>query len=246
MLKISPLYAGSVFVDKSILTAHNNYGITVEVPSIVWLIDGGPELVIVDTSFGPVELMEKWHWPVKRSPEQEITRLLENKNILPAEIGYVIISHLHWDHCWNLGLFKKAKILVQKTELEYAMAPLYFHAWAFDSPSTGREADWHKAKFTVINGDYELFDGLQMLLTPSHTYGDQSILVDRKYLITPDLIPLYENWEGNTLMKHIPSPYYDAKLMAESLNRIDMLVQEQGIEILPSHDFKVFKKLPSY
>ncbi|PSO08613.1 hypothetical protein B9Q04_04645 [Candidatus Marsarchaeota G2 archaeon BE_D] len=242
MLRIYPLNAGSVLVDKSILTAHMNYGIKIEVPSIVWLIEGGPELVIVDTSFGSPELMEQWHWPVKRTPDQEIAKLLENRNITPSEVGTVVISHLHWDHCWNLNLFRKSRIVVQKSELEYAQNPLYFHAWAFDSPSTGRKADWHQAKFTEVDGDYELFDGVRLLLTPSHTYGDQSVLVNQKYLITPDLVPLFENWTGNKLIRHIPPPYYDAKAIAESFRRVESLMETSNVKILPSHDFLVLKE----
>lgn len=241
MLRIYPLNVGSIFVDKSILTAHMNYGTKVEVPSIIWLIEGGPELVLVDTSFGPPQLMKQWHWPVRRTPEQEITNALAKIGISPLEIGIVVISHLHWDHCWNLNLFAKSKIIVQKSELQYALNPLDFHAWAFDSPSTGRKADWHQAHFTVVDGDHELFDGLRLLLTPSHTYGDQSVLVDQKYLITPDLVPLYENWHGNRLMKHIPPPYYDAKAIATSLERVEKLV-DSGVTLLPSHDFNVLRK----
>ncbi len=242
MLRVYPLNAGSVFVDKSILTAHMNYGKEIEVPSIVWLIDGGPELVVVDTSFGPPKLMEQWHWRVKRTQEQEIVRLLESRKISPSDVGTVVISHLHWDHCWNLGLFEKSRIIVQRSELEYARNPLYFHAWAFDSPSTGRKADWHQTKFTEVDGDCEVFDGLQLLLTPSHTYGDQSVLLNQKYLITPDLVPLYENWVGNRLIKHIPSPYYDARAMAESISRVERLVENSGVLLLPSHDFEVLRK----
>lgn len=242
MLEVYPLKAGSLFVDKSILTAHMNYGVKIEVPSIIWLIKGGPELVLVDTSFGPTRQMEQWHWHVRRTVNQELPKVLEAKKVSASEIGTVVISHLHWDHCSNLSLFANSRIIVQKAELEYARSPLDFHAWAYDSPSTGRSVEWHHAKFTEVRGDYELFDGLQLLLTPSHTYGDQSVLVNQEYLITPDLIPLYENWEGNNLARHIPPAYYDARLIAHTFDRIETMIREHDLKLLPSHDLAVLER----
>ena len=41
----------------------------------------------------------------------------------PAEIEWVILTHLHWDHCHNLDQFPKARFLVHSRELDFAPGP---------------------------------------------------------------------------------------------------------------------------
>ena len=35
----------------------------------------------------------------------------------------VILTHLHWDHCQNVDLFRNARVLVHSKELDYARSP---------------------------------------------------------------------------------------------------------------------------
>ena len=41
--------------------------------------------------------------------------------VKPEDIDYVIISHLHHDHAGKIGLFKNAKIIVQRQEMIRAL-----------------------------------------------------------------------------------------------------------------------------
>ena len=51
----------------------------------------------------------------------EALRLL---GICPKEIDTVIMSHLHWDHCYNNHLFPQADFYIQKKEMMSAVCPL--------------------------------------------------------------------------------------------------------------------------
>lgn len=40
--------------------------------------------------------------------------------VAPENIKTVIMTHLHWDHAGNNGLFQNARFYVQQRELDYA------------------------------------------------------------------------------------------------------------------------------
>jgi hydroxyacylglutathione hydrolase len=55
-----------------------------------------PEPVLIDTS--------------SKEAEDELKRNLKELNILPEDIGSIILTHNHWDHIGNINLFHNAKI----------------------------------------------------------------------------------------------------------------------------------------
>ncbi|PSP15613.1 hypothetical protein BRC62_07025 [Halobacteriales archaeon QH_10_67_13] len=122
---VRPLHCGTLRLDKSILTTQVDSGVTVPVPSICYLIEGAPEPILVDTSFGDLERMDRLHpaFQCSRSAGESLTAQLDACGYQPEDIGIVVLSHLHWDHCYNLELFPDATILAQRAEIEYAIAP---------------------------------------------------------------------------------------------------------------------------
>lgn len=240
-VRIYPFDAGTLLVEKSILTPAIDVGVKVVVPSLVYYVDGLDAKILVDTGFENPELMTKLHFSCSQTPDQEIPNLLRRINLTPEDIDIVIATHLHWDHCGNHKLFKNARIIVQREELAYAMAPLPMHLTHFDPPSIGREPFWLNTRFETIDGDKQISKGVQAIFTPGHSYGLQSVVVEtkgRRYVITSDAVPLYENWAGNNFMPHIPPRNYDAKLVSRSLEKIE----EFADFVLPGHDKKVLEK----
>src|SRR5690606_30965331 len=121
--------------------------------------------------------------------------------IKPEEITKIILTHLHWDHCYNLDLFVNAKIYIQRKEIIYAVAPVE------DSPDVRMfgvlpecgKPGWFDGwtQFVRVDGDVEIIPGINVYLTPGHSPGSQCVLVNTKegkYLITGDFCPKYENF----------------------------------------------------
>ena len=86
----------------------------------------------------------------------------------PADIGLVINTHLHFDHCGQNAVFAHAPCYVQRAELARA-------------ERESRELyDWFgfaNARFELLDGDAEILPGLSVLATPGHTAGHQCVLV---------------------------------------------------------------------
>ena len=54
---------------------------------------------------------------------QNIPLLLNKEGIDPAEVQYVFITHLHYDHCSNVRLFPNARFVVSRTGWHLTLDP---------------------------------------------------------------------------------------------------------------------------
>lgn len=238
-MKIIPLHLGTMTVDKSGLTSVKDAGIKIDIPVVAWLIEGGSEMVLVDTGAGDPEWSRKYHNPMVCSHDQRIDRVLEVLGVRPDEIGIVINTHLHWDHCFNNHLFKNSVIYVQREELAYAADPLpkdrrYYEADLGSPP-------YRKALGNIreIEGDVEVIPGVRAVHIPGHTPGMQGVAVETASgtcFIASDAVGLWENWEADP-----PVPgqiYVDLRQVYRSFEKIRRLADF----LLPGHDPRIFEK----
>ena len=113
-------------MDKSTFVHLKDFGVKLESHLIVFLVRGDGVTLLFDS--GPVrpELApSKTHRPMKDHISLE--EGLSSKGVSLEEITGVVLSHLHWDHCYNLELFSGVPIYVQGKEVEHAMNPLPCH-----------------------------------------------------------------------------------------------------------------------
>jgi N-acyl homoserine lactone hydrolase len=120
--------------------------------------------VLVDTGVGgPERLLSDWR-VVNRSAADALAEL----DMTPGDIGLVINTHLHFDHCGQNAVFRHAPHYVQRVELDRARRE-------------SRELyDWFgfmDAQFELLDGDTEVLPGLAVIATPGHTAGHQSVVV---------------------------------------------------------------------
>ena len=120
--------------------------------------------VLVDTGVGgPQRVLDDW-----RVVNRSVADALADYDMSPADIGLVINTHLHFDHCGQNAVFKHAPAYVQRAELG----------------RTRREAaelyEWFgfmNARFELLDGDAEVLPGLEVIATPGHTEGHQCVVV---------------------------------------------------------------------
>jgi len=130
--------------------------------------------VLVDTGVGgPQQVLDDWR-VVNRSAADALAEL----DMTPADIGLVINTHLHFDHCGQNTVFPHAACYVQRAELARAKR---------ESPELYDWFDFMNATFELLDGDAEILPGLAVIATPGHTAGHQSVVV-RSADGTPDLL----------------------------------------------------------
>jgi glyoxylase-like metal-dependent hydrolase (beta-lactamase superfamily II) len=147
-------------------------------------------------------------------------------------VDIIIHTHLHNDHCENDGLCPNAEIYVQQAELDFFRNPHPIDHRYYSDVLDG-------VNLKAIEGDTEIVDGIEVLFTPGHTPGGQSVVIDTeagKAVIT-GLCCNSENFPagGGVIC---PGVHINAIEAYESMKRI----REVADLIIPLHDLEVGRK----
>ena len=120
--------------------------------------------VLVDTGVGgPQHVLDDW-----RVVNRSVADALAELDLSPADIGLVINTHLHFDHCGQNAVFKHAPFYVQRAELNRMRR---------DSADLYEWFGFMNARFELLDGDAEVLPGLEVIATPGHTEGHQCVVV---------------------------------------------------------------------
>jgi N-acyl homoserine lactone hydrolase len=213
-------------------------------PCIMFVIKAGGKILVVDTGPYDEEKATRLHVPLKRSAEMEPAAALKRIGVNPDEVDVVVLSHLHWDHCGNCDMFKNAVFLVQRSELQYAVAPNSVQRATYDLGYEGILPSWMSVmdRLEAVEGDVDdLVKGVHLITLPGHTPGSMGIAVETRkgvHVIASDCIPLQANWQGDAGLKHIPNGIHiDLEDFQRSFQKIERIADV----VLASHDFATLK-----
>lgn len=227
VLGVKLLSDGYFTLDKSFLVFGKYQGIKYKAALKPLLVRTEKENIIVDTGIGNLPVKYQKHHDVVRGPEEELRLSLRKVGLQPKDISIVVNTHLHFDHCGNNKLFENGKFLIQTDEIRYAYFPDRFMRVSYLRDFFDVEGD-----YLPVRGKYKIEEGVELLPTPGHTIGHQSVIVkwkDRNVVYTGDAAPLAENIER----RNITGMIYDASQGAES---IDVLRRIESPVYLFSHD----------
>jgi glyoxylase-like metal-dependent hydrolase (beta-lactamase superfamily II) len=245
-LSIRALSVGRVFgLPKTSFTYLRGYGETLDLPLIMFVIEGGEAPIVVDTGADVDRAWEVHRIRMEQTEAEKPAVALRSIGIDPDDVQQVVNTHLHWDHSSNNHLFRNARVVVQQRELDFARHPVPWHRVQFEALAD-LPAAWRRAEpqLAPIDGDTELAPGVTAVTLAGHTPGSQGVLVETatgRYLIAGDCLYLYDNWEGDGQVDHIPVGLYtDLVAYDESLRKIETL----DCQVIPSHDFRVLDKQP--
>jgi len=238
--RIYPVFLGMKLEnEKSVFTYRKDFGVKIPAAYLVYLIRGEGRNILVDSGAPRPGEAEKLTFPLlsdARCLDEELAKL----GVACREIDAVLLTHLHWDHCYNLELFPGKPVYVQARELEYAANPSPYDRYFYGAgPDEGLLPGWMYAypRLVSIDGEAELFPGIRVIPTPGHTKGQMSIAVDTAeglYVIASDLCPLYENYECG-----VPN---GLAVSFEEWFRSYGKLRSLGAKILPGHDPKVLDR----
>jgi len=137
----------------------------------VWYIEGLGDKYLIDAGISAERFVAKKR---KSTHIQTLDEALGGVGLEVGDIDYVIVSHAHHDHIANLRCFPKAKAIIQRAELEEAHEP--FH---YSRPRLPTDyADLLMGiRWEVVEGDTRIDDNVELLFTPGHSAGGQSVAV---------------------------------------------------------------------
>ena len=154
---------------------------------------------------------------------------LAERNLSPADIDTIVLSHAHWDHAQNLDAFTNARILMNGDERRYSDAP-HKNDWA--TPAwTGAMLSIEDERIVEVEDGDEIEPGVRIIDTPGHSVGHVSVAVDNEdgtSVITGDAL----HYATAALTKRNPIVFWDEEQAADSIERVVDLADV----IYPGHD----------
>ena len=168
--KIHPLTLSMLKIDQSQVTLRTGLGEKIWISINMWFIEGSKQNIIVDTGATAEQLQNYLNLPTK--PIMCFEDALAKVDLTPDKIDLVIQTHLHHDHCANTSKCVNAKIIVQEDELRFA----YFTHPVYEAIYDRKLLE--DSKFIILKGNAKIMDGIEVLYTPGHSPGSQSVVIE--------------------------------------------------------------------
>lgn len=230
-MKLYLLSGGSVDVDRAVVFPRDDSHRHVILPVMQILIEGEGKRILFDTGMPPeaagdteglkraYDIDPGWIKPLM-SAEQRIDRQLAALGLSPADLDLVVNTHFHFDHAGGNALLAGVPFAVQRTELESVQGET---GW-WDAPGI---------EFQVVEGDWSPMAGVELLHTPGHTPGHQSLLIDGEepWLFTWDAVYTEEHWRTGSL-----GAVADVTTARSSIERLRGIAAAPEVRLIFGHD----------
>jgi N-acyl homoserine lactone hydrolase len=231
------LLCGFEVLPKSISTRNLGERFIISSPISAYLLDTDSSWILLDTGFDPANVqnlatMDRHFFskgiylPVVL-PEHRLDRQLAEIGIGLDDVSHVILTHLHFDHTGYLKYFPHARVSIQRREYEFGFSGKTTIA------NIVSDFDLPTIRWDLVDGDWEVVPGLNMIDTRGHTEGHQSAVVELPRsgtIVLPfDAGDLQENFDAEIL----PGESVDDAAAMAAIRRLkSILVQRTGRMIL--------------
>jgi glyoxylase-like metal-dependent hydrolase (beta-lactamase superfamily II) len=229
---IYPIPLVEVEFPKPKMTHLLSFGESIPIVIYVWYLEGTEKKTIVDAGITAERLASRGY---KVKPIQTLAEGLRKVGLTTADVETIILTHLHHDHYSQAREFPNAEVIVQRSELEFTRNPhpLFAAMWASDY----REL-LVGLRFKTVEGDTTFADGIDLLLTPGHSVGSQSVAVrtSKGKAIISGFCSIRENFEPPPQARRMP--VVAPGILIDALKAYDSVVRVKELAdiILPLHE----------
>ena len=225
------------------------------VPGVLVRLDGG--WLLLDTGFNvPLVrdpfLRRRFHSgdiaaELLRGERDSLEVAFDTVGVSPDDVTVVALSHLHNDHAGGLRWFtERCPVHLQRAELDYGLSGVTpsgdspirhgFFRIDYDDP----RIDWQ-----LSEADVEITPGVTAVLTPGHTPGHQSFVIDLDAVAaerygTPGFVLAFD---AADLQRNIDEELSPGGMVnttpaqgIESIRRLKSLAAQKGYQLVPGHD----------
>ncbi|MCD8802979.1 N-acyl homoserine lactonase family protein [Mammaliicoccus sciuri] len=267
-IKLYVLDNGRMRMDKNLMIAGSNQATLdnpnapnemFEFPIYTVFIDHPEANILFDTACNPNSMGENGRWinqtqkafPYTADESCYLPNRLEQINVDPSEVDYVVASHLHLDHAGCLEYFTNATVIVHDDELNGTMQTYArnqkagAYIWADIDAWIKNDLTWKTIK--PYEDNLEIVKGVKVLNFGSgHAWGMIGLEVETQELGTLILASdaIYTAESMGDILKP-PGILYDSIGWARSVEKIKKLAKEKNAQIWFGHDgnqFEGFRK----
>jgi glyoxylase-like metal-dependent hydrolase (beta-lactamase superfamily II) len=209
-------------------------------PVPAYLIETADERILIDTGLNPAAAADPADFygrPEAGMFELEVERdITEQLDV--STLTRVVLTHLHFDHVGALALLPASlPIVIQRREWEGGRDAATIER-NFFFPRDYAVGD---REIVLVDGDHDLLgDGtVELLWTPGHTPGHQSVRVGERLIIGVDVAHFAATLDD----RRFPSFADDFAAQDRSATRLCEL-RDAGAMVLPGHDPDVLRPGP--
>ena len=254
-MKVYILDNGYLLMDKnlqllnSVVATHSKPDVKCEMtklPVMAVLIKHDQGNLLFDLGCNP-KAGEPGYWPDRlrnlekycHEPEQELINQLAFCGVKPEDIDTVVFSHMHEDHTGNAELFSHARMFAPRREFIDALLSVH------TNPDTGyikREVMAPFREFNLIDEDFELYPGIEVINLPGHTNGLLGLVIrtekDGVLIFPQDAVFCSESYGPPA---RLPGGFSDSVAYLNSVEKVRRLQKKYNAKVFFAHDDKAFK-----
>jgi glyoxylase-like metal-dependent hydrolase (beta-lactamase superfamily II) len=166
--------------------------------------------------------------------------------VKPEDVTDIIVSHIHWDHFDGADLFPRARVWLQKEEIEYHVDSAgAVKNGAIDATDAGMLHSIRRdGRLQSVDGDdREIIPGLRVYTGGKHTYQSQYVSVriaEGTVVLASDNMYMYENLDRRTPIAQSVDRASNLAAQARMLT-----IASKPEFIIPGHDPAVFARFDS-
>jgi N-acyl homoserine lactone hydrolase len=231
-VKIGRLNVGWFTAPAGIFRAGDDLDRRIRYPVPAYVVETETERILIDTGLNPAAIADPGAYYGR--PEMLAAFTLEQEQSVAEQIDLetvtkVVLTHLHWDHVGGLSLLPASvPLVVQRTEWQAGQEDAAVQRNLFfprDYAEDGREV-------ILIDGDCDLLgDGsIELLLTPGHTPGHQSIRIG-DLVLGADVTHFASGLDDH----RFPVFADNHEQQGRSAERLRAL-RDAGLTVIPGHD----------
>ena len=236
-MRVEMLDVGWFTAPAGIFRAGDDLDRTVRFPVPAYLLETATERILIDTGLNPAAIADPAAYYGR--PDVFAASVLEQEQSVAEQLDLgtltkVVLTHLHWDHVGGLELIPPSvPVMIQRSEWAAGRDDAAVQRNFFmqrDYADNGREV-------ILIDGDHDLLgDGsIELLLTPGHTPGHQSVRIG-DLVLGADVAHYASGLDDH----RFPVFADDHEQQGRSADRLRAM-RDAGLDVIPGHDPEILR-----
>jgi glyoxylase-like metal-dependent hydrolase (beta-lactamase superfamily II) len=230
---------------ENFLHVADDHNVPMPLDYFLYLLRSGAREILVDTGFSEATAERRGGAAGGRHIVRHVGRALRDAGADPAAIAEVVITHLHYDHAGNLGLFPNARFHLQEREMAFATGRHMCFGCMRRTFEVEDVVDMVRAVYAdrvaFHDGDAEIAPGASLHRVGGHTDGLQMVRVATArgpVVLAGDASHYYANMER---AEPFPGIFNLGDMLAGWRKAVSLAGGDKSL-VVPGHDPEVRRR----
>lgn len=210
----------------------------------LWVLRNRQRTILVDTGFSPSGGASRG-----RTELASVAEVLAALGVDPNGVPTVVLTHAHYDHAGNVGLFPRSRILASAQELEFwkgeHVGKVLFHHSVDDDALAALDRARVEGRLDLFSGSCRVAPGVEVLEVGGHTPGQAVVKVDTydgTILLASDSVHYYEELERDMPFSSVA----DVVAMYDAFAWIRKMIESGEVrDVVSGHDPSTLDRFPA-